>query len=186
MTKENPREALIRAAITILGSARPPAMPLRDVAESAGVTTGAIQHHFGNRHGLLVAAVDHQTGRLIERLEAVEQTHPAGHPGRLRALLLELLPLDEERIRETRLFTGFERSATEDPSLTAEFTRRYQRLLDMVASELPGGGADAPLLLSVTYGTGADILLGVATVETALAGIDRMLGLLGVTAEGTN
>jgi AcrR family transcriptional regulator len=180
MLNEQPREALIRAAISLLGSARPPAMPLRDVAQAAGVTTGAIQHHFGNRHGLLVAAVDRQTERLVERLEAVERALPAGDPRRLPALLLELLPLDDERTREMRLLTAFEHSAASDPTLTTEFQRRYHRLLDMVAHELPGGATDAALLLSVTYGTGADLLLGVATPETAIAGIDRMLSLLGV------
>lgn len=180
MAAEEAREALISAAIDMLGRPRPPAMPLREVAQAAGVTTGAIQHHFGNRHGLLVAAVDRQTERLVQRLEAVGTAHPPGHPGRLPALLHELLPLDEERTRETRLLTAFERSASDDPSLTAEFKRRYQRLLDMVAAELPGGATDATVMLSVTYGTSADLLLGVATPESALAGIDRILRLLGV------
>lgn len=182
MAGEQAREALIRAAIVMLGSPHPPVMPLREVAQAAGVTTGAIQHYFGNRQGLLVAAVDRQTDRLVERLEAVAHGHPAGHPRRLRALLLELLPLDEERVRETRLLSAFERSADDDPHLTAEFRRRYGRLLDMVADELPGGPEDASLLLSVTYGAGADLLLGVSTAATAIASVDRMLGLLGVAS----
>ena len=185
MTNENAREALIQAAIALLGSPRPPAMPLREVAEAAGVTTGAIQHYFGNRQGLLVAAVDRQTERLVERLTSVADTHPAGHPDRLFMLLMQLLPLNEERTRETRLLTAFERSASEDPTMTAEFAHRYRRLIDMVRGELPGGDADAALLLWVTYGAGADLLLGVATPESAVSGIHRMLGMLGVEESGS-
>ena len=178
MSDDQARAALIAAAVTILGTPHSPAMPLREVAQAAGVTTGAIQHHFGNRHGLLVAAVDHQVGRLAERLEAASVAHPAGGTPRLRALLLELLPLDDERTRETRVVTAFERGATDDPTLAEEFRARYQRLLDIVSVDLPGGGADAALLLSAVYGTGSDLLLGVVTEEGAIANLDRILDLL--------
>jgi len=174
MSDDQARAALVAAAVTILGTPHPPAMPLREVAQTAGVTTGAIQHHFGNRHGLLVAAVDHQVGRLAERLETAGAAHPDGGAPRLR----ELLPLDDERTRETRVVTAFERGATDDPTLAEEFRARYQRLLDIVSVDLPGGGADAALLLSAVYGTGSDLLLGVVTEEGAIANLDRILDLL--------
>src|ERR1700749_3381971 len=42
------------------------------IAERAGVTWGVIQHHFGTREGLLLAAFDQSMLELIDILESAE------------------------------------------------------------------------------------------------------------------
>jgi len=180
MADEQVREALIAGAIDVLGAPHPPAMPLREVAAAAGVTTGAVQHHFGNRHGLLLAAVDRQTEVLVRRLEAVEAAHPSAGAARVRTLLRELLPLDAVRVREARLVSAFIRLAADDDALAAEFRIRYRRLIELLRDDLPGGEQDAALLLSVVDGTSGDVLLGLVDEDGALALVERFLRLLGV------
>jgi AcrR family transcriptional regulator len=43
----------------------------RHISKSAGVTWGAIQYHFGDRDGLLLAVVDYAFAELIEALNGV-------------------------------------------------------------------------------------------------------------------
>ncbi|MBS3179216.1 MULTISPECIES: TetR/AcrR family transcriptional regulator [unclassified Pseudoclavibacter] len=179
MPHADAREALIRAAIDTLGTPRPPAMPLREVAAAAGVTTGAVQHHFGNRRGLLLAAIDRQTEALVQRLSDVADRHPEGGLPRLRAAAFELLPLDEQRVREARLLAAFEQLAVDDEPLAAEFRKRYNLLLEMLQRDLPGGAQDAALLLSVLTGTAGDMLLRIADERDATALVDRFLAALG-------
>lgn len=44
----------------------------KHVAERAGVTWGVIQYHFGDRNGLLMAAVDDGVARLVESLSSAD------------------------------------------------------------------------------------------------------------------
>ncbi|WP_166903446.1 TetR/AcrR family transcriptional regulator [Mycobacterium sp. DL440] len=57
------------------------------VAERAGVTWGAIQYHFGDRDGLLMAVVDRGFKDLLESLRAVKP-QPAARSARQNARLL--------------------------------------------------------------------------------------------------
>lgn len=55
------------------------------VSETAGVSRGAMLHHFPSKHDLVVAAVEHLMQRRIEELEARVDELPA--EGRMRAAL---------------------------------------------------------------------------------------------------
>jgi len=46
----------------------------KHVADRAGVTWGAIQYHFGDRNGLLMAVVDDGVARLLESLSSADVT----------------------------------------------------------------------------------------------------------------
>lgn len=52
------REALIRAAVEVAAVRGLRGMTFRAVAEAAGVNNALIAHHFRNREGLLLAALD--------------------------------------------------------------------------------------------------------------------------------
>jgi hypothetical protein len=135
-----------------------------------------VQHHVGNRHGVLLAAVDRQTEVLVHRLEAVEGAHPTGGAARVRALL----PLDAARASEARLVSAFIRLSADDAALAAESRVRYRRLIELLRGDLPGGEQDAALLLSVVDNTSGDLLLGLVDEAGGLALIERFLRLLGV------
>jgi AcrR family transcriptional regulator len=61
------QEALIRAARILFASGYH-ATPAEDVVRLAGVTSGALYHHFGDKHGLFRAAFDSVERSLADRV----------------------------------------------------------------------------------------------------------------------
>lgn len=78
---------------------------MRAIAEESGWSTGSLAHYFSDRDDILVSALrySHQVikGRWAAKLE-----HHTGLTA-LRELLLDNLPLDEERTVETKLEVMF-------------------------------------------------------------------------------
>jgi AcrR family transcriptional regulator len=75
------RSRLLEAAISCLAELGYPASTVAVVAERAGVSRGAAQHHFPTREALFTAALEHVTR---ERAEEMKQ-ELAGLPGRRAA-----------------------------------------------------------------------------------------------------
>ena len=91
-TQQQRREATTAAVLDAAASAvveTGPATGLAEIARRAGVTKGALQHHFANKHDLLTAVVSAGWHDLIERLEAlaVGSKTPAD---RIRSLVDEM------------------------------------------------------------------------------------------------
>lgn len=59
------REALLRAAVTVVAGGGLRALTYRAVAEEAGVTHGLVRHHFGSRDALIVAATEYSLSPLL-------------------------------------------------------------------------------------------------------------------------
>jgi AcrR family transcriptional regulator len=70
---ERIRSAALRSFATHGASAT----SLRTVAETAGVSVGLVQHHFGNKAGLIKAVDDHVLGVVIEIIARPIQAPPA-------------------------------------------------------------------------------------------------------------
>lgn len=68
------REALIRAAVEVAAVRGLRGMTFRAVAEAAGVNNALIAHHFRNREGLLLAALDWATENLIRTTSLSKST----------------------------------------------------------------------------------------------------------------
>jgi AcrR family transcriptional regulator len=92
------------------------AVTMRAVAAEAGVSVGRVQHYFASKDELLAAAAGHdddqpRAGRLGPR---------ASERDRLRAVLLALLPLDEQRRTTALLRRTLQAGAAHgDPPLAA-------------------------------------------------------------------
>ncbi len=97
---------------------------LRRVAAEAGCTTGALTHYFTDRQSLLIDALrsaHNQAGaRMIDAAK-----RDSSHLERLKAVLLEALPLDESRLREWRVWLAFWAESMNDAELAEENARRY-------------------------------------------------------------
>lgn len=118
------------------------AVTVREVAAAAGVSIGAVQHHFPTKDAMLASAFRHAVGRIRQRLARRSRT---GHAATdLHAALTELLPLDEERCREARVQLAFAARAATSAGLQA-----IQRpLLEQIRAEIEavlrvGAGDDA-------------------------------------------
>ena len=127
------RERLIRAAIAIVADDGFAAATMRSVAVRAACTTGSVTHHFACRQDLLVAMVrsahDAAGLRMLDRAQAV------GDPRlRLRAVMLEALPLDATRLAEWRAWLAFWAEAVSNVAIAEENARRYHEWRTFLAS----------------------------------------------------
>lgn len=91
-TQQQRREATTAA---VLGAAvdavveTGPATGLAEIARRAGVTKGALQHHYSNKHDLLTAVVSAGWHDLVERLEGAS-VGSAAPADRVRSLVDEM------------------------------------------------------------------------------------------------
>ncbi|MCA0438118.1 MAG: TetR family transcriptional regulator [Austwickia sp.] len=116
------RRAQIAAALCrVIVRAGVEGASVRAVAEEAGWSAGALRHYFRTQEELLRFGVELQLRRIPERLRAIVEREPAEHEpaqdGRAILLLEQLLPLDEERIAEARVWLAVMARAQVDPAL---------------------------------------------------------------------
>lgn len=159
---------------------------MRAIAERAGCTTGRLTHYFARREDMLVAALRMAHERAGERmLRAVR-----GATGRdaLRAVLLEALPLDDERRTEWKVWLTFWAQAIGTEALQLEHERRYAEwrslVVEHVRTAAPGWSRDeavrvADALIATVDGLGveATVVPGAATLRRARRVIDAQLAL---------
>lgn len=74
------RQRILEAAAAVLADRGWSAASVSDVTKRAGVTRGAVQHHFADRDGMLTAAIEHLLDTRIDEFHAVagELTGGAG------------------------------------------------------------------------------------------------------------
>ena len=90
---------------------------VREVASAAGVSIGTVQHYFATKDEMLVFAFR----QVVERTRARVARIDAGTGPRraLGAALRELLPLDQTRLAECRVYLAFAARAATSPALAA-------------------------------------------------------------------
>lgn len=90
---------------------------LRHVAAEAGVTAGMVQHYFRTKDEMMIFAIGAVRERVEQRL-AADPLPPAAGPRRLvEALLVQLLPLDEDRELEAHVGLAFQAYAAVKPEI---------------------------------------------------------------------
>ncbi|WP_158307373.1 TetR/AcrR family transcriptional regulator [Hoyosella subflava] len=103
---------------------------VREVAAAAGLSIGAVQHHFRTKDAMLLAAFRHYADALTDRIRSMDRS---GSPhDTIRRLLFQLLPLDDARSTETRMFIAFAARSI----VTPELARVYHEGLDQLRAVL--------------------------------------------------
>lgn len=167
---------LVSAATEVIVSRGGASMPLRDVARRAGVTTGAIQHHFGGKRGLLLAVLRRQGMRIVDRLRALRTDDPPRPPGVAMVVLLELLPLDDERRVEAQTAVTFETIAMHDEELRLAYRTQHEQLAALLSAQLPDSSREGvELILAAIGGMRTDLLLGRVPPQRAPELVERLL-----------
>ena len=150
------------------------AVTMRQVAADAGISLGQVQHYFTGKDDLLSLAYDlvgeHLTARTSTRDHpGDEQPEPRGQ---VRDLLVERLPLDEERTLEAHVTFAFLARATVAPELAARIRKTHADLHDVIVDHLRRGqrggtvgvhldpAREARTLLAVLDGLTAHVLIG--------------------------
>ncbi|MGH8795290.1 MAG: TetR/AcrR family transcriptional regulator [Stackebrandtia sp.] len=114
------------------------AVSLRHVAAEVGVTTGMVQHYFASKDEMMTFAVGVIGDDIGARMaEAAKDLGSSPSPRALvRAMLIQLLPLDEPRRREGRVALAFYAHAAVNPTVAAALHDDVARMIDFVAEQV--------------------------------------------------
>jgi TetR/AcrR family transcriptional regulator, transcriptional repressor of bet genes len=125
---------LADALVRVVAESGLDAVSVRSVARAAGVSAGAVQYYFRTKDAMLHAAYRRVIDRVTER---VTRLLPAARARDfVRALLLELLPLDEEREAELRVGLAFTARSVVSAPLAALYTEGYRALVEALEAGL--------------------------------------------------
>ena len=182
------RERIAEAAWRVIEREGPDGANLRRIARETGHTTGVVTHYFRDKRELMAFAfglvVDRSTSRMARA---------AAEVGVVEALA-QLLPLDEERRRETTVWLALMSASLTDPDLAVELRQRYRQAREATlpvfrtALEVTRGGDPddvADELLAVVDGITVDALTDPERYppDRQLALLRRALVRLGLPVE---
>lgn len=133
------RRAIAEAAIRVIDRVGLDAARLRDVALEGRVTTGAVTHYFASKDDVLEAAMAEVVRRILDRQSDQAQGRQP-FDGLIEAASA-FLPLDEDRLRDWRVWFAFWGRAAVDAryralhrgyyaDITASLTRSLTQLRD--------------------------------------------------------
>jgi len=121
---EERRDRISQAACEVIARVPLDRLTLRDIAAAAGCTTGAVTHYFADKGQVLDAALDWV---IRSREQRLEHEFSDGAPD-LRRVLCQHLPLDPERVVESRVMCAFIGRAYNDDQLSAKRRSRAVEL----------------------------------------------------------
>jgi AcrR family transcriptional regulator len=117
------RREIARAVLRVVAREGVRGVTIRRIADEAGWSTGVINHFFGDKKGLLLAAIREAARGVGDRMSSTRQIESADE--RIRALLEAGMPLDDERAAMCRIFFYFWAEGIVDPELGAELASYY-------------------------------------------------------------
>lgn len=133
-------------------------LSVRKIAAAAGVSVGAVQHHFPTRAALIIGAMDAVTTQFRERI-AVALAGAGSAEERLSVFCEELAALGDAGRRDAIVWTAFASRAGTDPEVRAIHEREWRHtetaVQTLLSDAYPAAGItpeDAGLLLAVLDG----------------------------------
>lgn len=144
--------------LRVLSTRGPDELSVRKVAAEAGISVGAVQHHFPTRAALIVGAMDAVTAHFRERIRvALAGVDSADE--RLRLFCEELAALGDVGRRDAIVWTAFASRAGTDSEVRTIHEREWQRteqaMHTLLTDAYPESGItadDAAVLLALLDG----------------------------------
>jgi AcrR family transcriptional regulator len=102
----------------------------REIAREARVSTGVLAHYFANKEELLAAALNRSHQQVYARLR--ERTQGLLGLDALRVVMLEALPLDEQRLLEAQIEVNFWSLALGHEALRELQHEEFERFWDVL------------------------------------------------------
>jgi len=158
-------QRIVDAALEVLATRGWRNASVAEVAERAGVTRGAIQHHFKDRDGLFTASVQHILETRVQEIEAFQHTIAPG-PNIARSTVHRVIELHQGPTFKAALQLCI--AATDDPVLAPR----------VAAMELEVGARSFWALIEVLHLDGNNPT--VRTTVQAFLDSARGLGLAGM------
>lgn len=142
---------------------------LASIAAEAGLAIGSVRHYFGSHDELVTFAARALTARIRGRLDQRAAALFAGAPDRriddATALLLEVLPLDEQRRTETSVWLEFAIAGRTDARFTAQSHALHDDLRRLVTVLITSGSEGGRLR------SGLDVPVEVARLHALIDGL---------------
>lgn len=156
---------------------------LRHVAAEAGVSMGMVQHYFHTKEQMLLFALDTMEERAGARFAAELARLPDPPPPRaaVRALLIQLLPLDEPRREEGHSLYALLAGGLRHGELGQRLRTGMEQLREFLTNQVSAGKvasdpeAAATTLMALTDGLAAHVLGGFLPPEVAETALDAQL-----------
>ncbi len=190
------RTQLADALMRLAASEGLEAVSLRHVAAEAGVSTGMVQHYFRTKDEMMTFALDMVMSNVEARTTAEIAASPPGDaPGAIvRTLLLQILPLDEQRRLEGTVAVAFLAYAAVRPAVAAGLKESSRQMRAFLADQIRAAQATrdtalrvdpahaATALMALVDGLGVHVLGQHYSAEEAVAALDAHLDVLFGTA----
>ena len=171
------RTAIVKATCDVIAADGLEAATMRRIAERAGSTTGLVTHYFESKRAVLIGALRHVHRAAGDRMLAA--THEAARGQRLRVVIEQALPLDQQRLEEWRVWLAFWAKAAVDPELEVEHRARYvewtQLLEDLLEESDHNGPVDGLIALIDGLGIRAALDPAEFPADRQLAVMDQYL-----------
>jgi AcrR family transcriptional regulator len=148
------RHAVTAVAADLVARRGRNALTVRNVAEAAGCSTKVVSHYFDDMADLLHQIYDHAADRARARIDAVVANDPADVEGLIEAVL----PLDDERRDDWRVWFAFWSEALATAEFAQDQRERARTTAERIRSSLHRLRADGRLSASVDVETAADRL----------------------------
>ena len=155
------RERILDAAVKLIAREGIDDVRIARIAMAAGVSASLLHYHFESREALLAEALEHSYEIAGTARISVPEDEPAPAGRRLKAMIDQCLPLDEELRDDWVLWVELWLRAVRHPELRPTAARLYARLHTWFADAISEGAAD-----------------GEFTVEDPARTADRLLALI--------
>jgi AcrR family transcriptional regulator len=132
-------QTLTDAVVAIIAESGFEALSVRTVAARAGMSIGAVQHHFPTKSQMLAAAMREVAGQEGERFE---RAAAAGDVTSRREALLDVLVPRDARDLTARVWLQFAARAVVDPELSTIYAGMWGGLRSGLAQGLQRQGHD--------------------------------------------
>jgi AcrR family transcriptional regulator len=128
------RRELLEAVVRVIARDGIEGATTRALARETGWSTGALAHYFSDKNDILTSALEHSHERITSRWKReLDGLHGIAA---LRRLLLDIVPLDDERRAESRLEIVFWSQALNDDRMRDIQRREAGYLYGRVAALL--------------------------------------------------
>ncbi|WP_430592780.1 TetR/AcrR family transcriptional regulator [Humidisolicoccus flavus] len=158
MEQDSSKERILDALIAVLVGGGLENVSIRNVATEAGVSAGAVQHHFASKNALINAAMLAVNERFQTRLRASLEAEPSAQQ-RLRIFCQRIACVDDEDLDNAIVWTAFAAHATAHSDVQAIHSNDWARTEDfthqLLASAFPEADVcanDAAIVLAITDG----------------------------------
>lgn len=180
---EKTRSALLATARKVFCERGYAETSMDDLTAQAGLTRGALYHHFGDKQGLLAAVVAQIDAEMDVRLQAISDNSAdawAGFRDRCRAYLQMALEPEIQRIvlRDARAVLG---GATPD---SQQCIRSLQQLIEGLIQQGIVADADPQALALLINGSLAEATFWIASDEDGSARLEQSKAALELLLRG--